>query len=59
MNDDDKLEYDDIKSVEGNFIQSLKKWQSAGRPIVSKTIWNNQIKSVVIVSGGKKFHTQK
>ena len=44
MNDDDKLEYDDIKSVAGNFIQSLKKWQSAGRPIVSKTIWNNQIK---------------
>ena len=44
MNDDDKLEYDDIKSVAGNLIQSLKKWQSVSRPIVSKNNleWSNK-----------------
>lgn len=43
VNKDDNLEETDIKSVAGNFIGSLKAWQKAGRPIVSKTVWNERL----------------
>jgi hypothetical protein len=39
----DKLQPDDIKSVAGNFISSMKAWQSAGRPVVTKKIWNERL----------------
>ena len=41
--DNDNLSETDIKSVAGNFIGSLKNWQAAGRPIVSKTVWEERL----------------
>ena len=42
-NNGDKLQPDDVKSVAGNFISSMKAWQSAGRPVVTKKIWNERL----------------
>jgi hypothetical protein len=41
--DDDKLQPNDIKSVAGNFLSSLITWQNAGRPVVSKSVWDYRL----------------
>lgn len=39
----DDLQPDDIKSVAGNFINAMRQWKNAGRPIVSKQGWNKRL----------------
>lgn len=40
---EDELKPDDLGTVAGNFVNAMKSWQSAGRPVVSKTIWNERL----------------
>ena len=40
---DDELKPDDLGTVAKNFIGAMKSWQKAGRPIVTKTIWNERL----------------
>ena len=42
-NKNDDLKPDDLGTVAGNFINAMKSWQQAGRPVVSKTIWNERL----------------
>ena len=40
---EDELKPDELGTVAGNFVNAMKSWQSAGRPVVSKTIWNERL----------------
>lgn len=43
MDKNDELKPDDLGTVAKNFINAMKSWQSAGRPIVGKTAWNKRL----------------
>ena len=40
---DDELKPDDLGQVAKNFIKAMQNWQKAGRPVVSKTVWNKRL----------------
>ena len=42
-NNKDELKPDDLGTVAKNFIGAMSSWQKAGRPIVTKTIWNERL----------------
>ena len=41
---DEELKPDDLGQVAKNFINAMKSWQAAGRPVVSKQVWNERLK---------------
>ena len=57
--DDKKLTPTDIKSVAGNFIGSLKKWQTSGRPVVTKADWEFRLKTCRECSWWQEFAKTK
>ena len=42
-NENEKLEPADLGTVASNFISAMKSWQSAGRPVVNKKVWNERL----------------